>query len=75
MSRRSKPYEKWGKLHCITRLIPKQMWEYPEVTDRYCKHFGCGNKLTLPESLYGDRCLFHQCPEKTIDIVNKYVSK
>jgi hypothetical protein len=25
-----------------------------------CKHFGCGRELDWIESLYGDRCFYHQ---------------
>lgn len=26
----------------------------------YCSHFGCGKKLSLPETLCGDKCTEHQ---------------
>jgi len=33
---------------------------FKDGTDRpYCRHFGCGRRLTLQESLYGDKCIKH----------------
>lgn len=32
-------------------------YDYGE--EKICKEFGCGRKLTLRESLFGDRCIKH----------------
>jgi len=43
--------------------------------DVVCKFFGCGIKLRSQEICCGGYCVHHQQRERTIDLVDKYISK
>ena len=61
--------------HDRVKRIVAEVWDYPEVSDCYCKYFGCGNKLSPAETLYGDYCLFHQQRITPIQLIDKYLQE
>lgn len=40
-----------------------------------CANFGCGKPLSIQEGLFGRYCMWHQCEQKTIDLVDKVLKQ
>lgn len=45
---------------------------YDHGEEKICKEFGCGRKLTLRESLFGDRCIKHSYENKSNPVDLQY---